>query len=411
MDKNFEIELSEEKIEDTTSVQLPMNFLTFGEIEKDDVKVYIKQDTYKALEKLSSSDTSKELGSIIIGDYCQELGNTNVVISDFIEAKYTDASASTLTFTHETWDYIYSEHEKLYSDKKIIGWQHTHPNYGVFLSNYDIFIQENFFNLPFQIAYVIDPIQNIRGFFQWKNGKIEKLKGYYIYDDVGKPIKIEQIKINKNADSVPRTSKLVIALLFVLCIVCLLLGGALISLEKDNMERMDNQEKIVADINGFLENQDSILKQQEDAIVQQENKISQQENVIAQQKDTIEKQGEVIAELEKYFAEGILDTTNKTALSEIILMLENQEIKLGNQEKTIEELKKLLGQLGQAGNEVEFVSYLVKEGDSISSICANHKLDYVSNIQLIMAINGIENPDIIYVGQNLLLPSVRDVVE
>ena len=194
MDKNFEIELQEETVEDKPSVQLPLNFLTFGEIESDDVKVYIKQDVYKALEKLASSDTTKELGSIILGDYCQELGKNNVIISNYVEAKYTDASASTLTFTHETWDYVHSEHERRYPDKKIIGWQHTHPNYGIFLSNYDIFIQENFFNLPFQIAYVIDPIQNIRGFFQWKNGKIEKLKGYYIYDDVGNPIKIEQTK-------------------------------------------------------------------------------------------------------------------------------------------------------------------------------------------------------------------------
>ena len=105
---------------------------------------------------------------MLLGNYSRELGKTNVIISDYIEAKYTDASASTLTFTHDTWEYIHAEHERLYADKKIIGWQHTHPNYGIFLSNYDMFIQENFFNLPFQVAYVIDPIQNLRGFFQWK---------------------------------------------------------------------------------------------------------------------------------------------------------------------------------------------------------------------------------------------------
>ena len=44
MDNNFEIELHNETIEDAESVQLPINFLSFGEIENDDVKVYIKQD-------------------------------------------------------------------------------------------------------------------------------------------------------------------------------------------------------------------------------------------------------------------------------------------------------------------------------------------------------------------------------
>ena len=112
LEKDFEIDIQDENVEDAPSVQLPMNFLTFGEIENDDVKVYIKQDVYKALEKLATSDTSKELGSIILGEYCQEHGKTHVIISQYIEAKYTDASASTLTFTHETWDYVHSEHEK-----------------------------------------------------------------------------------------------------------------------------------------------------------------------------------------------------------------------------------------------------------------------------------------------------------
>ena len=154
MDADFEIELQNAETEDKENVQLPINFITVGEIENDDVKVYIRQDVYKNLEKLSSSDTKHELGSILLGNYCEELGKTHVVITDCIEAKYTDASASTLTFTHETWDYVYKEQTARFPDKKIVGWQHTHPNYGIFLSNYDLFIQENFFNLPFQLAYV-----------------------------------------------------------------------------------------------------------------------------------------------------------------------------------------------------------------------------------------------------------------
>ena len=225
MEKEFDIEITtEENNNEAGNVQLPLNFLSFGEIEPDDVKVYIKQDVYKALEKYASSDTSKELGTILIGDYCEQLGKAHVVISDYIEAKYTDASASTLTFTHETWDYVHKQHDMLYPSKKIIGWQHTHPNYGIFLSNYDLFIQDNFFNMPFQVAYVIDPIQNIRGFFQWKNGKTEKLKGYYVYDEVGKPIKIEQKKVDAPQSTKAAPSKVMTILVSILCVLTVVLG-------------------------------------------------------------------------------------------------------------------------------------------------------------------------------------------
>ena len=265
MDENFEIEIEEQHEEVVSAAQLPLNFLAFGEIENDDVKVYIKQDVYKALEKYALVDTDHERGTIILGDYYEELGKTHVVISNYIEARYTDASASTLTFTHETWDYVHKEQDAKYPDKKIVGWQHTHPSYGIFLSNYDLFIHENFFNLPFQVAYVIDPIQNLRGFFQWKNGKIEKLKGFYIYDDVGKPIKIEQAR-KTAVESEPVKAKngwitkalLVIALLIAIgsLIACLQLRNT-IREQNETLEsqllRQQQLEKTVAQQNEDLD--------------------------------------------------------------------------------------------------------------------------------------------------------------
>lgn len=191
-DTNIEILEPEKSVAESSVIALPTNFVTVGTVERDSVKVYIKQDVYKKIEKFAKEQISKEVGSILIGDYVDEKDRKTVIISNCIEAKYTDASASTLTFTHETWDYVYKEKDRKYSDKKIIGWQHTHPGYGIFLSNYDIFIQENFFNLPWQVAYVVDPIADTRGFFEWKNDKVAKMTGFYVYDEVGREIKISE---------------------------------------------------------------------------------------------------------------------------------------------------------------------------------------------------------------------------
>lgn len=373
MDKDFEIELQEDSSDDSANIQLPMNFLAFGEIENDDVKVYIKQDVYKALEKLSASDTSKELGSIIIGDYSNELGKTHVVISEYIEAKYTDASASTLTFTHETWDYVHAEHERRYPNKRIIGWQHTHPNYGIFLSNYDLFIQENFFNLPFQIAYVIDPVQNLRGFFQWKNGKIEKLKGYYIYDDIGKPIKIEQTKIKKADVLSARPSKLITVLLALLCVSTILLAAFAVSLNHKYESQLKKQNEIL-------------------------DELSTQGAIINDQANTISK-------LQEQLVNGILDSSGQTTAADLIEMLENHEITLQNQEKVLEELKAFVENSKQESSDAKFTTYTVVAGDTLAKICAEHGLDYRANIRIIIELNGIEDVNLIYVGQKLLLPT------
>ena len=397
LERDFEIDIQDENVEDAPSVQLPMNFLTFGEIENDDVKVYIKQDVYKALEKLAASDTSKELGSIILGEYCQEHGKTHVIISQYVEAKYTDASASTLTFTHETWDYVHSEHEKRYPDKKIIGWQHTHPNYGIFLSNYDMFIQENFFNLPFQVAYVIDPIQNLRGFFQWKNGRIEKLKGYYIYDDVGKPIKIEQTKVKKEEPAPAKTSKVASVLIALLCAATLFLSFFAISLNNKYEKQLEKQEEILADIS----NQQEEIKNQKDEIEGQKTEIGKQNEVIQNQADAI-------AKLQELLANGVLDSSGQTTAADLLAMLENHELTLQNQDELIAELKALLEKKPEEGI-VTFKAYTVVAGDSLSKICAVNNLDYGANYKIILAINGIKDANQIYVGQTILLPVGTDI--
>ena len=376
--KDFDIEINDQQNPvngEAGSIQLPLNFLSFGEIEPDDVKVYIKQDVYKALEKYASSDTTKELGTILIGDYCEDLGKLHVIISDYIEAKYTDASASTLTFTHETWDYIHKEHDRLYPTKKIIGWQHTHPNYGIFLSNYDLFIQDNFFNMPFQVAYVIDPLQNIRGFFQWKNGKTEKLNGYYIYDEVGKPIKIEQKKLDKDAQVGKKSpNKLMIGVIAVLCAIVVALSGVAINVTGKYKEQ---------------------LKLQADAQVK-----------IQEQEDTINEQKQDIDALQTQLADGILGSDIDT-VQELIARIENDEIKVQNKQETLLRLKNLVNSInGDNGNaSVRFVTYTVEEGDSLWGICDEYGLDYQANHNIILTLNGITDPNAIYVGQVLVVPT------
>ena len=390
MEKEFEIELQDEAAQEETGVQLPMNFLRFGEVQNDDVKVYIKQDVYKALEKLAASDTSKELGSILLGQYCQEHGKTHVIISKHIEAKYTDASAATLTFTHETWEYIHAEHEKKYPDLKIIGWQHTHPNYGIFLSNYDMFIQENFFNLPFQVAYVIDPVQNLRGFFQWKNDRIEKLKGYYIYDEGNKPIKIEQTRVKKGSPDNGRRYAVAYILLALLFVLTVIQGFSTHSLSQ-------KYEKLQAQLT-------EEVTRQEEAVLRYENELRNRDALLGDQADTIAQQESSIALLQELLIARILDPSGRAAAEQLIAALEGGTLSVETQADVVAQLNALLAEAETPVDEPEFIAYSVVPGDTLANICAAHGIDYTANIQSIMQMNGIANPSLIYVGQVILLP-------
>ena len=65
----------------------------------------------------------------------------------------------------------------------MVGWYHTHPDWSVFLSGMDMFICDHFFNRPLDVALVIDPCRQDRGFFQWTGDadpRVRRTSGFYL---------------------------------------------------------------------------------------------------------------------------------------------------------------------------------------------------------------------------------------
>ena len=166
---SVEIELLENTNTQDCPLQLPKNITKKGSIEEGDVKVLIAEGVYTQIEELACSDTKKELGSILLGSSLLFNGKTHVIISAFIEAKYADATASTLTFTHETWNYVHAEQSRLYL-AKIVGWQRTHPVMACFLAR--LGCSENFFN---RLSGCLCDRSHQKNIFQWKDNKVQKL--------------------------------------------------------------------------------------------------------------------------------------------------------------------------------------------------------------------------------------------
>lgn len=129
-------------------------------------RIQLPDDVYKGIEKHAYSNLSAEVGGMLFGTITG--GKTDII--GFVPALKASADQLTLTFTHEVWDEILVKGEKQFPGKQIVGWYHTHPSFGIFLSDYDEFIQNNFFSEPGQVALVIDPIAGRLGWFE-KKGK------------------------------------------------------------------------------------------------------------------------------------------------------------------------------------------------------------------------------------------------
>lgn len=258
-----------------TENMLPQNILPIGDRVEENKNIYILQSVYKEIHKFTQNKTTNESGGMLVGTILEEFGKTNIIISGFVEAKYCEATPTTLKFTHETWEYVHKEIEKKHPGKKIVGWIHTHPDFGIFLSEYDKFIHQNFFNEDYQVAYVVDPIQKIEGFYFWINEKIEKCKGFYIYDKTGAKITVgadkEEAAVAKESGIFSIRS----VLIAVLAVTVILLTFSNISTNQ-KLSKLEEQQKTLAEsANQSLSYMQQLIWSQADEIQKLKNALTE----------------------------------------------------------------------------------------------------------------------------------------
>ena len=156
--------------------------LAYGTPGPDDLPIFLSHATADRIERHALSDVSVELGGILLGRECvdEETGKPFVWVFEMLEAKHFENTQASFTYTHDSWGEITRERDETHPDLDIVGWYHTHPDFGIFLSGHDVFIQTHFFGQPLQVAYVVDPIRQTRGFFRWVDGGLSQVEGYHL---------------------------------------------------------------------------------------------------------------------------------------------------------------------------------------------------------------------------------------
>jgi len=143
--------------------------------------IYIHYTVWEHLWNYAQDNQNREVGGVLVGESVLDSGVSVLEITGFIEGRYMKESFTTLTFTHETWNDINKRLEQDYPYKKIVGWFHTHPGHGIFLSRYDTFIHQNFFPGKEQVAVVFDPLRKKCGFFVWEDKQIVRNYNVFIF--------------------------------------------------------------------------------------------------------------------------------------------------------------------------------------------------------------------------------------
>lgn len=122
-------------------------------------RVFLKEMVIRNLDvDVRNPDNMKqEIGGFLMGRYWQHDGRYDIFIDNYLDIEGEGQSEFQIGFGATAWAKLEEALEQM-PQLELIGWFHTHPGHGVFLSRPDKNISSNFFSKPYQVAMEIDPL-------------------------------------------------------------------------------------------------------------------------------------------------------------------------------------------------------------------------------------------------------------
>jgi proteasome lid subunit RPN8/RPN11 len=141
----------------------------------------IDSEVIRQIRQHARSHMKTEVCGVLIGD----IREGAICVDHYIAGVNAAQAGSHVTFTQDTWEHVYKIKDKEFPEARIVGWYHSHPGFGVFLSEHDTFIHRNFFSSHDQIAWVYDPHSDEEGCFGWVDDRIERVSSIKMSDRRG----------------------------------------------------------------------------------------------------------------------------------------------------------------------------------------------------------------------------------
>lgn len=162
--------------------------------------VQMDSEVLRKIRQHARSSMRAEVCGILIGNAKDGL----VTVEACIAGERAAQGGAHVTFTQETWAHIYKEKDREYPEKSVVGWYHSHPGFGVFLSDHDLFIHENFFSAQHQIAWVFDPHSDEEGCFGWRDGKTRPLREITVLTQAKPELETKRQEPSPSVPTAPR---------------------------------------------------------------------------------------------------------------------------------------------------------------------------------------------------------------
>lgn len=391
-----------------TNFKMPKNIRQVGK-SSTHKKIYVEDYVMTFVKQLAGEDYSLCRVAVLVGQYVKLDQGRCLFISGAVEVEGIDTT-NNITFTNDHWTAIYENIKKYFVETEILGWFIGGPGYlleekeGILKAHIDNFAGQDKTLLTF------DNIEKEEAFYFYDNGKLGRQEGYYIYyekneemqtymiDHKGKPSEetqyddrvsreIRTIIQNKKptTDENKSINRLMYAAGTLLAVIILVVGAAMLS-NYDQMKNMQNT----------LDTLSKNLKEVETVFIQNENNkqvLNPPAPVDGNGSLNVEVVPGGVSPLPEYHDNNKDQGGEKPTVT--VTDQQNKDEDKSQETSTSHSADK--------STEDEIKYYTVKAGDSLAGI--SYKLYNSANyISKIKELNNIEDENMIYIGQKLIVP-------
>lgn len=433
----------------------PKNIKQIGE-STSSKKIYVEDYVFTYIKELVKKEYADCRIAVLLGHYIKMKDTRIILINGAVEAEGTQFDAEAV-FNNDTWTSIYENIKRYFNDVEVVGWCIGGP--GFILENDDKLKKihlDNFAGVD-KTLLKYDSIEGEEAFYIYEHGTLSKQSGYYIYyeknDDMQNYIiehksytprmikeqeenTVKEFKNKRKAQITRENDKSMLHLMYaagsLMVVIVIVVFAAMIN----NSNKINNLEKVVSELSATLFAGES-SKQGNTQVAEQPSvgaDPSLELETISGSLNSI-KDEDVIGD--KASEQGVSDgketkdeqDTKATAAPEKETQKETtstseekqtkEETESNSEDEKAEEPKETSQPSTEqkaetkpakdtqvketSGNVSEVKYYEVQKGDTLVGISFKlyHSGDYVTKI---MELNGIEDMDMIFYGQKLIVP-------
>lgn len=146
---------------------------TAGTLRHLPLQIYMLQEVYADIISHVNQSPRLESGGVLVGHPFRTEDNRTifVIIVGALPQHSNQRSVGHFTVGPTEIAAVREDIEQRYRGLITVGWYHSHPGHGIFLSGQDMAIVHSIYNLPWHVAMVVDPIQRIEGLFVGPEGR------------------------------------------------------------------------------------------------------------------------------------------------------------------------------------------------------------------------------------------------